>query len=162
MIERAAVAERTPKAMPVQADTRPSLLYIIKQVELAVRASLEEIVRPAALTVPQYTALTILERQPDLTSAELARNSFVTTQSMADMTDALLGAGLVERRRDSSDRRRLVLSLTARGRRLLRRLEPTVNALEVRMVEGLAPREIAEIRERLLACRRALAGGEPH
>jgi len=156
------VAQRPARAMPAEADARPSLLYIIKQVELAVRASLEEIVRPVALTVPQYTALTILERQPDLTSAELARNSFVTTQSMADMTDALLSAGLVERRRDASDRRRLVLSLTAGGRRLLRRLEPNVNALETRMVDGLAPREVAEIRERLLACRRALAGGEPH
>lgn len=142
--------------------TRPSLLYIIKQVELAVRASLEEILRPAGLTVQQYTALTILERQSDLTSAELARNSFVTTQSMADMTTALLGAGLVERRRDATDRRRLVLTLTPRGRRLLRQLEPGVNALENRMVDGLPARDVAEIRERLLACRRALAGGEPH
>ena len=144
------------------AGTRPSLLYIIKQVELAVRASLEEILRPAGLTVPQYTALTILERHSDLTSAELARNSFVTTQSMADMTAGLLDAGLVERRRDSTDRRRLVLALTPRGRRLLRQLEPGVNALENRMVDGLPARDVADIRERLLACRRALAGGEPH
>jgi DNA-binding MarR family transcriptional regulator len=146
----------------VAAAGRPSLLYIIKQVELAVRASLEETLRPVGLTVTQYTALTILERQPDLTSAELARNSFVTTQSMADMTAALLSAGLVERRRDPSDRRRLVLKLTPRGRRMLHRVEPSVTSLENRMVELLPTREVAQVREGLLAFRRALSGGEAH
>lgn len=49
------------------------------------RAQLEVILRPAGLTALQYTALTVLERHPDLTSAQLARNSFVTAQAMADM-----------------------------------------------------------------------------
>jgi DNA-binding MarR family transcriptional regulator len=59
-----------------------SLLYVIKQLELAVRADLDELVRPTSLTVSQYTALTVLERHPDMTSAQLARYSFVTSQSM--------------------------------------------------------------------------------
>jgi DNA-binding MarR family transcriptional regulator len=71
--------------------------------------------------VCQYTALTVLERHPDLSSAQLARNSFVTTQSMADMVAALEERGLIERHRDAADRRRLVLALTEDGRALLRR-----------------------------------------
>ena len=62
----------------------PTLLYVIKQVELALRARLDEVLRPAELTVLQYTALTVLERHPNLTSAQLARNSFVTAQTMAE------------------------------------------------------------------------------
>jgi DNA-binding MarR family transcriptional regulator len=139
----------------------PTLLYVLKQVELAARARLEELVRPAGLTALQYTALTVLERQPDLTSAQLARNSFVTSQSMADMVSALTGQGLVERRQDPADRRRLVLSLTANGRRVLRRFRGKVAALEGEMLAGLSDRQQGELRRSLLTCRSALAGKLP-
>jgi DNA-binding MarR family transcriptional regulator len=49
----------------------------------------------------------VLERHPDLSTAELARDSFVTAQSMADMMTALEGRGLIERHRDRADRRSL-------------------------------------------------------
>jgi DNA-binding MarR family transcriptional regulator len=100
----------------------PLLLYLMKRVELAVRARLDEIVRPAGLTAAQYTALTVLERHDDMSSAQLARHSFVTAQSMADMITTLQGRRLIERHRDRADRRRLVVSLTAEGRVLLDRL----------------------------------------
>jgi hypothetical protein len=46
---------------------------------------LDELLRPDGLTALQYTALTVLERHPDMSVAQLARNSFVTAQSMADI-----------------------------------------------------------------------------
>ena len=67
-----------------------TLLYLIKQVELAVRQALDDVVAKADLTTLQYTALTVLERHPGITSAELARNSFVRAQSMAEMVTYLL------------------------------------------------------------------------
>jgi DNA-binding MarR family transcriptional regulator len=97
----------------------PTLLYLVKQVELSVRAGLDALVRPADITTLQYTALTVLERHPDLTAARLARHSFVTDQSMADMVTTLLNRGLIERHRDPADRRRLVIALTPAGQRLL-------------------------------------------
>jgi DNA-binding MarR family transcriptional regulator len=140
----------------------PTLLYVMKQVELAVRAELDEIARPAGLTALQYTALTVLERHPNLTSAQLARNSFVTAQAMADMVAALMERELIERRRDEQDRRRLVLALTPQGRRLLRRLRDQVAALEDRMLAGLTDHQIAQLRQSLLSCRAALSGRLPH
>ena len=112
----------------------------MKQVELAVRAGLDDLARPEGLTALQYTALTVLERHPDLTGAHLARHSFVTGQSMADMVTALLDRGLIERHRDPADRRRLVIALTADGRRLLRRMRPRVAALQDRMLSLLSER----------------------
>ena len=79
------------------AGSEPMLLYLVKQVELAVRSHLDNLLRPAGLTALQYTALTVLERHPDMSAAQLARNSFVTAQSMADMITALEGRGLIER-----------------------------------------------------------------
>jgi DNA-binding MarR family transcriptional regulator len=137
--------------------SEPTLLYVMKQVELAVRSGLDELMKPAGLTALQYTALTVLERHPNLTSAQLARNSFVTAQSMGDLVAALLARELIARRRDPDDRRRLVLALTADGRRLLARYRPKVEALEAQMVAGLSVRQVAQLRRSLLACRTALA-----
>jgi DNA-binding MarR family transcriptional regulator len=135
---------------------QPTLLYLLKQVELVVRSRLDDILRPAGLTALQYTALTVLERHPDLTSAQLARNSFVTAQTMADMVTTLQDRALIERHRDPADRRRLVLALTSTGRRLLGRYRNRVAALEAEMLSGLTDRQATELRKSLLACRAAL------
>ena len=140
----------------------PTLLYLMKQVELAVRAGLDDLTRPADLTALQYTALTVLERHADLTAAHLARHSFVTAQTMADMVTSLIGRGLIERHRDPADRRRLVIALTAKGKRLLDELRPEVAALETRMLSLLSVEEAAELRRALELCRSALpSGGAP-
>src|ERR1051326_2087414 len=145
--------------MPARAE--PMLLYVVKQVELAVRSHLDDLLRPAGLTALQYTALTVLERHPDLTSAQLARNSFVTNQSMADMVTVLEARGLIERHRAPADRRRLVIALTAAGRRLLRKYRDKVAAIESLMLAGLDDRQAAELRRNILVCRANLAVHEP-
>src|SRR6201984_2440226 len=103
--------------MPSTENASPLLIYMLKQVELAVRARLDEIVRPDGLTALQYTALSVLERHTDMSSAQLARSSFVTAQSMADMITALEARKLIERHRDRTDPPRLVVALTGQGRR---------------------------------------------
>lgn len=134
------------------------LLYLVKQVELAIRSHLDDLLRPAGLTALQYTALTVLERHPDLSSAQLARNSFVTAQSMADMITTLEGHGLIERHRDRTDRRRLVVALTIDGRELLDRYRDQVDALEKQMLAGLTQAQISSLRRTLHACHANLAG----
>ena len=155
-------SEARPRLSRGTEQGEPTLLYVMKQVELAVRSALDDIVRPDGLTALQYTALTVLERHPNLTSAQLARNSFVTAQAMADMVSALRDLGLIERHRDESDRRRLVLALTDQGRKLLGRYRDQVAALEDRMLVGLTDRQIVQMRESLLSCRAALTGHLPH
>lgn len=113
-----------------------------KQVELATRAQLDECVRPSGITALQYTALTVLARQTfPISSAALARLSFVRAQSIADLVGALERRGLVQRRQDPSNRRRLLISLTADGDTLLAELEPAVHELEERMLHGMSTAE---------------------
>ncbi|MDT4910920.1 MAG: hypothetical protein QOC66_48 [Pseudonocardiales bacterium] len=134
----------------------------MKQVELAVRAHLDDMFRPIGLTALQYTALTVLERHPNLSSAQLARNSFVTAQSMADMITALEEQQLIERHRDPDDRRRLVLALTADGRKLLGKYRRRVTALEEQMLAGISVTQQRDLRRVLLACRANLAEHPAH
>jgi len=140
----------------------PSLLYLVKQLELAVRSRLDEVLRPIAMTTLQYTALTVLERRSDLTTAELARNSFVTDQTMADMITALEGRGLIARRPDPRDRRRRAIRLTAAGQDLLDRVREQVAEVETRLVSGLNAREAKEFRRYVTLCHAALADKPPH
>jgi DNA-binding MarR family transcriptional regulator len=138
------------------------MLYLVKQLELAVRAQLDDVLRPASITPLQYTALTVLERRSDLSTAELARNAFVTDQSAADMIAALEDRGLILRLPDAVDRRRRVLRLTDAGQALLDQVRPDVEAVEARMLAPLAAADAESLRRHLTACRSALSSAPPH
>ncbi|MEV4572490.1 MarR family transcriptional regulator [Nonomuraea jabiensis] len=134
----------------------PSLLYMVKQVELVVRARLDELVRPAGITVTQYTALTVLERHDGLSAAQLARDSFVTAQSVADLVRALEERGLIRRERNPANRRELHILLTDAGRELLARLAEPVRELEELMIADLSTRQVGQLRQALSKAWRAL------
>lgn len=134
----------------------PTLLYLVKQLELSVRARLDELMRPVGLTALQYTALTVLERHGDISSAQLARNSFVTAQTMADMVLILEERGLIERHRDPDDKRRLLIALTSAGRAILEDRRPHVAAIEKRMTGALSTSDAALLRRFLVDCRTSL------
>jgi DNA-binding MarR family transcriptional regulator len=146
-----------PGAAPCQAQPRRSLLYMAKQLELVVRARLDEILKDEGITALQYTALTVLDRHDGLSPAQLARDSLVTPQSTADLVAKLERSGLVRRDRNPADRRELVVSLTAAGRRLLLRYAAEVAALEERMTSPLGAGEAEVFRSYLDACWVALS-----
>jgi DNA-binding MarR family transcriptional regulator len=139
-----------------------TLLYLIKQVELAVRVRLDAALREDGLTVAQYTALTVLERRPRLTSAQLAKNSFVRAQTMSAVTAELEERGLIFREQDPSHQRRQLLSVTPAGLDALDRLLPDVERIEEQMVAGMTAGQVVQLREALQVCRYALGGGWPH
>lgn len=152
------VTARSSGPIPARGSHRPSLLYVVKQLELAVRSHLDAIVAAAGITALQYTALTVLDHHDGLSLAQLARNSFVTPQSVADLVANLERNGLVRRDRNPRNRRELIVSLTPRGRTLLAAHAHAVQALEETMTSGLSPQQINAFRSSLDSCRIALGG----
>jgi DNA-binding MarR family transcriptional regulator len=73
----------------------------------------------AGLTMPERTALSHLDRSGPTTSSALAREVQITAQAMGATLAALRTRGLVERRPDPDDGRRVVLSVTDAGRQAL-------------------------------------------
>lgn len=139
-----------------------TMLYLIKQLELAVRSRLDDVVSAHGLTTQQYTALTVLERHPGLTSAELARNSFVRSQTMAQMITVLDERGFLARHRDPESKRQYLLSLTAEGQGALDTLREEVAGIERQMVADLDDDDRSTLRRALRSCRLALGGGHAH
>lgn len=133
------------------------MLYLVKQVEQAIRAHLDDLLRPLGLTTDQYTALSVLEQPHDLTSAELARRSFVRPQTMHEMITSLDQRGFVERHRDPGNRRILLIRLTAKGRDMLEKYDEQVQSLQERMLATLSTRKRQDLRDALAACRQSLA-----
>ncbi|WP_210569912.1 MarR family winged helix-turn-helix transcriptional regulator [Streptomyces sp. GESEQ-4] len=135
----------------------PSLLYMVKQVELVVRSHLDELVKPSGITALQYTALTVLERHDGLSAAQLARDSFVTAQSIADLVRSLENRGLIRRERNPRNRRELLILLTDAARELLERHAGPVRELEERMVRDLTAHQTEQFRQALTRAWQALS-----
>ncbi|SEJ64051.1 MarR family winged helix-turn-helix transcriptional regulator [Demequina mangrovi] len=135
----------------------PRLLYLVKRLELAVRARLDAVLREHRITVPQYTALTVLARHPAMTAAELARHSFVSAQAMDGVVRALLQADLIERSVDPAHARRLVISLTPAATALLADCAPDVDGIEAAAFGALAEEERTALARWLGEARAGLA-----
>lgn len=98
------------------------------------------------LTTAQYAALYNLRRHPGASSAELARLSFVTPQTMVRIVSGLERAGLVRRAPSPAHRRVLQARLTSKGASALRQAQQRVDAIHAHMLHGIPPAET----ERLL------------
>ena len=127
--------------------SEPSLLYAAKRLELAIRARLDEMLHECEVTTLQYTALTVLAHQDGISAAQLARDSFVTPQSMGDMLKLLEARHLIHRSPNPASRRELLVYITDEGRALLEKYDDAVAQIERRMADGLSAREVARFRE---------------
>ena len=145
--------------MPARAHEVPAprLLYLVKQLESAIRARMDVALRSRRITVPQYTALTVLEQHDDMSAAQLARHTFVTAQAMEGVVTALQSAGLIVRHRDPENRRRLVISLTEQGRALLEDCRQDVDRIEAVAFAALTTEQRSRLGEWLSESRRGLA-----
>lgn len=136
-----------------------SLLYVVKQLELVTRARLDALLKPSGVTALQYTALSVLERRPTMSSSDLARASFVRAQSTADLVLALERRGLIERSVDPTNRRRLLIGLTQKGYEFLEEYDPRVAELEEEMLAGISDADREEFRRLLVSARHNVAHG---
>ncbi len=77
--------------------------------------------RSPDLTVPQFRALLFLSRSPGCSLFSLAEHLGLTSPTVCKMVDGLVLNNLVNRESSVADRRKVTLSLTARGRASLER-----------------------------------------
>jgi len=135
----------------------PRAIYVVKQLELAVRARLDTICRENGVTTTQYTALSVLAVRPKMSSAQLAVRSFMKPQSAHQTVTALESMGYIDRQPDEFNRRILRINLTAKGRGLLESCNRAVDQLEMQMFQDLHGTETLELQQLLIHCLRNLA-----
>jgi DNA-binding MarR family transcriptional regulator len=122
-------------------DLETSLGYLLKEASSALRAAMEEVLRPLGMSVTRYSCLELLAQRPGLSNSELARSAFVTRQSMNVLLQALEREGYVTRPAAAPVGKVLPTRLTPRGRRSLEKATVAVRSVEVRMLTGLTQSE---------------------
>jgi DNA-binding MarR family transcriptional regulator len=137
----------------------PLTLYMVKRLELVIRARMDVALRPFGLSTVQFTALTALRARDGLSSAQLARRSFVTPQTMNEMVHSLERRGLIARRQAPGNRRVLLLTLTDGGQELLAQCDPLVEAIEGEMLAAIPAGQHGLLRQSLDLGYAALAEG---
>lgn len=139
---------------------RPSgarITYLVKQLELAIRADMDVMAREYGLTALQYTALTVLKRHPGMSGAQLARRSFVSAQAGSEMIATLERKQLITREPDPTNRRILRVRLTAEGEQTVDACQAWMDRLEKQMLSGLTGTEAQALRSALDTCVQALS-----
>src|SRR5476651_815992 len=87
--------------------------YLVKRVQVALRAAMDEAFRPLGLSVSQYAILEALLgiAESEATNASIARRCFITPQSANELIATMTESRLITRRA-SGGPRRISFSLT--------------------------------------------------
>jgi DNA-binding MarR family transcriptional regulator len=97
-------------------------------------------------TLPETTALARLDRGGPATSSALARQEQISAQSMGATLAGLEARGLVARTADPTDGRRILLSISPAGRKLLNdRRDARVEQMAA-VLQDFTPEELEQLR----------------
>jgi DNA-binding MarR family transcriptional regulator len=102
---------------------------------------------PYGVTPPQWGVLVALWDLDGLSLSELAHRSFFDGPTMTGIVDRLEHGGLVERRRDSQDRRVISVYLTDAGRALRSVLPPLSEETNREAIAGLSEAQVRQLTE---------------
>jgi DNA-binding MarR family transcriptional regulator len=135
---------------------RPRTIYILNQVNYALRSILDARLRTVQMTGIQFTILSLVERHEGISSAELSRRFFVTAQTMNEIINGMVKRGLLSRKEDDDNKRVLRLKLTARGRKTLKDCDAIADEIEQAAFDWMPAAEQERLRESLRALTRGL------
>jgi DNA-binding MarR family transcriptional regulator len=133
--------------------------FLLSRVGLATTNGFRAALEPLGIRPPHWAVLNVVDDAEVLSQQELGGIVRIDPSSIVRVIDDLERDGLVERRRDTEDRRRYAVALTPAGRRVLARARKIADAHEERILEPLSAAERQELHALLL--RLAIAGHLP-
>ncbi len=144
----------TKRAQSARSATAPPVRvsYLIGQLDRVVKRRLAETLAEFDLTLPQFTALSVINASGGMTNAKLAERSLITPQSANEVVKTMEANGWVGRTHHPTHGRLIHLFLTDEGRRVLRGCDAAVDALEASMLEGITEIPLDTLRKVLQRC----------
>ena len=102
------------------------------------------------LTTPvplnQFATLMTLRLEKRATLSEIGQRLQISKQQMTNICDKLLHAGLITKRQDHEDRRRMLISMTSAGEKILDDQNELVRQRFLSSLRGLSEEERTELR----------------
>ena len=118
--------------------------YLLADNSRLARWAFDQQVREIGVTGPQARLLLILSRRPGENQGFYAEQLEVEPITLCRMVDRLEEAGMIERRRDPTDRRAWQLHLTVKSQKIVAKLQRRVDSLVDDMLCGLTSEEREE------------------
>lgn len=112
-------------------------------------------IRTSGLTPAQFDVIATLGNQPPMTCNELGQKTLITKGTLTGVLDRMAGKGLVRREANDDDGRSFRIALTAEGKELFDRVFPEHIACLKPLFDKLGQEKIGQIRESLVALRKA-------
>ena len=138
-------------------DPYATIAFALKQAQHALRTRMDAQLRQIGLTTPQYAVLAYLKVAPGASNAVLARQAFVTPQTMQAILVTLEKSGLIKRTPHPEHGRVQQTELTRLGDQALEAASVIVADAEKRLVDAAAPLDpelVANILMRLASAMR--------
>jgi DNA-binding MarR family transcriptional regulator len=133
---------------PVNAEQ--SLGYQIRYAYRIFVKALADELSPHRITTGQWSVLRVLWEEEGLSQVELAQRMMVEKASLTAVLKAMASEGHITRVRNTDDRRKVNIFLTASGRRLKSKILPLIGKINKRATRRLSSSEVQQLR-RLLA-----------
>ncbi len=132
------------------------LCFALYSASLAMTKLYKPLLEELGLTYPQYLAMLVLWERDGVTVSELGERLSLDSGTLTPLLKRLEGAELVARLRDVQDERRVLIRLTAAGRRLKTRAARipgcVLQATQCDVAEVMAlTRQVQALRDRLAA-----------
>lgn len=126
--------------------------YLLMRVHRAIRAMIDDRLRPHGFTMPQVAVMFALGRKSGLSTADLARLAFVTPQAMGEVLAGLEAKGFVVRRAHDSHGRIQPAALTAAGEEARNLCHEVLEEAETQMLADLSTDERSMLGDTLERC----------
>lgn len=140
--------------------TTDRLFFYVYQVEQLVRNSIEQALVQHGLTAGQYMTLNLLGHLEPITSADLARKSRITPQSMGEYVRSMEERGWIQRDVNEHNKRHLLIKTTPAGRSILKKCEIAIDEAETKFFACLDAEERHTLKFILSRVRRSVANTE--
>jgi len=118
-------------------DSYQQLLIALRRINKATDIGAKRLAKDTGLTTPQLLTLQVVSDAASLTVGEVAREISLTLATTTSIVNGLERKGLLEKRRDLTDKRRVIVSPTAAGNRLIQDAPKTLQDLLARRFGSL-------------------------
>ena len=120
----AASQQRTRKV-----DSYQQLLIALRRINKATDMGAKRLAKDTGLTTPQLLVMQAISDAASLAVGEVARAINLTVATTTSIVNGLERKGLLQKRRDSTDKRRVIVSPNMDGRRLIQEAPKTLQDL---------------------------------
>ena len=155
----AAEAAETARRAPMRDFSRSLPMSLLRARE-AVMRQFRPSLRNHGLTEQQWRILRALTAVEAIEVTELARVAFLLGPSLSRILRDLEARQLIERRTAKADLRRGVVSISAKGLKLIEAVAPTSEAIYAEITGRFGARKLAELQDMLSVLERSLSAME--